>query len=86
MLIVDGFGVEYVKEQHVHHLASVLKEHHKISQDWEGEIFAGINLQWHYAVKHCERTCRLSIKNHFSNLLLKLGQPMPKKPQLYPHK
>ena len=64
----------------------MLKEHHKISQDWEGKKFAGINLKWHYAVKHCDITCRLSVKNYIADLLLKLGHPMPKKPQLSPHK
>ena len=32
MLIVDDFGVEYVGEQHAHHLGNVLKEHHKSSR------------------------------------------------------
>ena len=83
---MDDFGVEYVGEQHACHLITVLKEHHEISQDWEGKKFAGIDLQWHYAVKHRDRTCCLSVKHYIADLLLKLGHPVQKKPQISPHK
>ena len=86
MLIVDDFGLEYLGEQHAHYLASVLKEHHEFSQDWKGEKFAGIDLQWNYAAKHRDRTCRLSMNNYIATLLIKFGHPTPKKPQLSPHK
>ena len=36
---MDDFGVEYVGKKYDHHLSNVLKEHHKISKDWEGKIF-----------------------------------------------
>ena len=35
-LIVDDFGVKYVREEHAKHLIGVLKEHYDISTDWEG--------------------------------------------------
>ena len=37
VLIVDDFGLEYVRNQDDDHLASVLQNHHDISQDWEGK-------------------------------------------------
>ena len=46
VLIVDDFGLEYVRKQDADHLASVLKNYHDISQDWEGTKFAGIDLDW----------------------------------------
>ena len=75
-----------VREQHANHLENVLKEHHEISQDWEGKKNSGIDLQCNYAAKHHDITCRLSIKNYIADLLLKLGHHMPKKTQLSPHK
>ena len=36
VLIVDDFGLEYVRNQDADHLASVIKKHHDISQDWVG--------------------------------------------------
>ena len=86
VLIVDDFGIEYVRKQDADHLASFLKNHHDISQDWEGNKFAGIDLDWNYATRHCDRTCRLSIKNYIKYLLVKLNHPMPRKPQLSPHR
>lgn len=86
VLIVDDFGVEYVGKQHAEHLASVLKQYHDISEDWEGAKFAGINLEWNYAQKHAERTCRLSMEDYIRNLLLKFGHPYPSKPQHSPHR
>ena len=84
--MVDDFGIEYVRKQEADNLASVLKKHHDISQDWEGKKFAGIDLDWNYATKHCDRTFRLSMKIYIKNLLVKLNHPMPRKPQLYLHK
>ena len=45
---------------------------------------AGIDLDWNYAKKHCDRTFRLSMKNYIKILLVKLNHPMPSKPQLSP--
>ena len=42
VLIIDDFGLEYVRNQDADHLASVLKNINDISQDWEGKKFAGI--------------------------------------------
>ena len=78
--------MEYFSEQHAHHLENVLKEHHEISQEWERKKFARIDLQWDYAVKQRDRTCLLYVKHYIADLLLTLGHPMPKKPQLSPHK
>ena len=70
MLIVDDFGIEYVRNQDADHLASVLKKHHDISQDWEGNKFAGIDLDWNYSTKHCDRTCRLFMRLVASQMAL----------------
>jgi hypothetical protein len=83
---VDDFGVEYVGEEHVLHLASVLKQYHEISEDWKGKKFAGIDLGWNYAKVHKDRTCCLSMKGYIADLLLRLGHPKPSKPQLFPYK
>ena len=48
MFIMDKFGVEYVGRKHAEHLASILKNYHEISEDWEGKKIAGIDLIWDY--------------------------------------
>ena len=47
-LIVDGFGVKYVGDEHTKHLIKVLKEHYTITEDWEAEKYSGITLDWDY--------------------------------------
>ena len=85
-LIVDDFGIEYVGEEHLHHLRQVLKKHYDITEDLDGKKFAGIDLEWNYAAKHADRTCRLSMLGYITKLLLKYGHPAPKKPQHAPFK
>ena len=47
-LIVDDFGVKYVGREHAEHLLNVLKKDYVASEDWEGEKYAGIDLDWDY--------------------------------------
>ena len=48
MLIVDDFGVKYVGKEHADHLIKVLKEHYEVAEDWDGEKYCGITLDWDY--------------------------------------
>ena len=86
VLVVDDFFVEYVGKQHAEHLAKVLKKYHTISEDWKAKKFVGIDLEWNFAKKHSDRSCRLSMKNYIADLLFKLKHPNPRKPQKSPHK
>lgn len=47
-LVVDEFGVKYVGRQHADHLANALKKHYPISEEWEGNLYCGIALNWNY--------------------------------------
>ena len=47
-LVVDDFGVKYVGEEHAKHLATVLKEHYEIEEDWSGSKYIGLTLDWDY--------------------------------------
>eukprot|EP00804_Cyclotella_cryptica_P016130 CCRYP_004246-RA/>CCRYP_004246-RA protein AED:0.35 eAED:0.35 QI:0/0/0/0.75/1/1/4/0/1339 len=81
-LIVDDFGVEYVGLSHAHHLRDVLQTHYDITQNWKGDLYAGINLAWNYSA----RSCRLTMKEYIATLLFKYNHPPPKKRQLSPFK
>ena len=80
-LVVDDFGVEYVGKRHADHLRDALKEHYDITENWDGDLYVGINLDWNYA----ERSCRLTMRDYILNLLRRLGHPAPRKPQHSPH-
>jgi hypothetical protein len=81
-LIVDDFGVEYVGEEHAIHLRDTIKEHYDITENWNGDLYSGINLGWNYTV--C--TCRLSMEDYVDTVLTKYNHQRPKKPILSPYK
>ena len=75
VLIVDDFGIEYVRKQHALHLLKILEKNHKIKTNWEGGKFAGIDLAWDYNDQHNNRTCRISMNGYIEKVLLKYGHP-----------
>ena len=81
-LIVDNFGVEYLGDQHAHHLRDVIKKHYELTENWKGNLYAGINLEWNYS----KCTCRLTMEEYIATVLFKYNHPMPKKHQLSPSK
>ena len=47
-LIVNDFGVEYVGKEYADRLVSILKQYHKVSEDWVCIKYSGIDLKWDY--------------------------------------
>ena len=47
-LIVDDFGVKYTGKEHADHLIKTLREHYVVVDNWEGEKYCGIDLDWDY--------------------------------------
>ena len=48
-LIVDDFGVKYENRYDAEHLMKILEDNYEsITQDWKGEIYAGIHIKWDY--------------------------------------
>ena len=73
-------------KEHALHLLKTLEQNYEITTDWEGGKLAGIDLAWDYTARHANRTCCISMDGYISKVLLKYGHPIPKKPQLSPHK
>ena len=73
-------------KEHALHLLKTLEVDYKITTDWEGTKFAGIDLAWDYHARHANRTCRISMMGYITKVLLKYGHPITKKPQLSLHK
>jgi hypothetical protein len=53
-LIVDDFGVKYVGKEHADHLLACIKEKYKLTEDWSGDLYCGINLKWDYIKRMLE--------------------------------
>ena len=81
---MDNFGIEYLDKEHALHLLKTLEVDYKITTDWEGTKFAGIDLAWDYHARNAHWTCRISMKGYIAKVLLKYGHPIPKKPHLSP--
>ena len=47
-LVVDDFGVKYLVKQYALHLKLALKDKYKVTTDWEGKLYIGIQLKWDY--------------------------------------
>jgi hypothetical protein len=81
-LVVDDFGVKYVGKEHADHLIKTLRQHYKLSEDWEGTLYCGITLEWDYQ----ERTLDISMPGYILKLRAKFQHETPKRPQHSPHR
>ncbi len=66
-LVVDDFGIKYVGKEHADHLIKCLKEKYKLTEDWTGNSYCGITLDWDYAV----RTLDISMPGYIKKQLVK---------------
>ena len=48
LLKVDDFAIKYERQEDITHLLDALKMIYKISEDWNGKLYCGINLEWDY--------------------------------------
>ena len=80
-LVVDDFGVKYVREKDVLHLISALKKDYEITEDWKGKKYIGITLDWDYA----RRQVHLSMPGYVKRGLQQFNHPTPKKRQNSPY-
>ncbi len=69
-LIVDNFGVKYVGKEHVDHLIKCIKTKYKLTEDWAGDLYCGIKLNWDYTT--C--TLNISMPGYITQLLQKKKQ------------
>ena len=81
ILIVDDFGIKYVEKRHAKHLLHALQRNYKVTTDWTGSKFAGIDIDWNYN----KRMARLTMNRYIADMLLKYNHPKPSKPQHSPH-
>jgi hypothetical protein len=81
-LVVDDFGVIYIGREHADHLKVALEENYKISTDWDGALYCGIQLNWDYAAL----TVDLSMPGYIAAILHRVQHPTPARPQYAPYK
>ena len=80
-LVVDDFGVKYVGEEHAKHLVSVIKEHYDCTEDWKGDKYIGLTLDWDYD----KREVHLSLPGYVAKARKQFGHEMPTRRQDSPY-
>jgi len=82
-LVVDDFGVKYVGEEHALHLVNALKEHYDNTDDWKGNKYIVLTLDWDYE----RREVHLSMPGYVAKARKEFGHDMPTRVQRspYPH-
>jgi hypothetical protein len=54
-LCVNNFGVKYIGDDNLKHLfAALCKETYEIVEDWTGDLYCGISLDWHYNKRYVD--------------------------------
>ena len=81
-LVVDDFGIKYIGGQHADHLIGVLKEFYEVEVDWDGSLYCGITLDWHYEDKYVD----MSVPKYVHKQLLRYAHSPPRRKQYCPYK
>jgi hypothetical protein len=80
-LTVDNFGVKYVGKKHAKHLMKVLKVYYKVEEDWTGNLYYGINLNWNYEKRYVD----ISVSTCVHKNLIEYNHIKPNHPQNCPY-
>jgi hypothetical protein len=80
-LVVNNFSVKYVRQEHVEHFIACIKEKYGLTEDWTGDLYCRIKLNWDYTV--C--TLDISMLGYIKKLLLKYKHRVPAQAQHCPY-
>ncbi len=80
-LVVDNFGVKYSNNNDVKHLIASLKMMHKLMEDWTGELYCGIALEWEYF----NRIVDISMPGYINKKIQEYGHLVPNRMQKCPY-
>jgi hypothetical protein len=80
-LVVDDFGIMFTNKSDADHLINTLKDLYVVSEDWTGNRYSGLTIDWDY-VNH---TVDISIPGYTERALQRFRHPAPMRPQHAPH-
>jgi hypothetical protein len=82
-LVVDDFGMKYIGEEHAQHLINALKTDCKIEEDWDGNRYLGMTLDWAYKTRQVHLSM---MPGYVEKALTRFGHQVPNQPHHQPHK
>jgi hypothetical protein len=80
-LVVDNFGIRYTNKQDVDDLIAIINKEYKCSQDWTGNRYIGLTLNWNYEKHYVD----LSMPSYIARALQRFVHPTPECPEHAPH-
>jgi hypothetical protein len=80
-LVVDDFGVKYVSRDNVNHLIASIKSTYNLTEDWTGNLYCGITLNWNYE----NRMVDISMPGYIKMKLQEYEHVVPVKLQTCPY-
>ena len=83
ILVLDDFGIKYLKKDDLDHLIKLLKKYYEVTVDMEGKEYIKIELDWDYE----KREVHLSMPPYLQKALQKFDNTIPTKQEdsPYPH-
>jgi hypothetical protein len=83
VLVVDDFGIKYVRQDDLNHLISTLEKYYEVAVDLNGKEFVKIELDWDYDNKRVH----LSMASYLQKALRQFDNIVPTKrhDSPYPH-
>jgi hypothetical protein len=76
-LVVDDFGIRYINKQDVDDLIAIINKEYKCSQDWTGNRYIGLTINWNYEKHYVD----LSMPGYITRALQRFVHPTPKRPE-----
>jgi len=73
-LVVDDFGIKYLRQEDAEHLLAALQSLYKITVDWKGKKYVGITIEHDRQA----RTITLSMPKYVENALARFGVQLRK--------
>ncbi len=64
-LVVGNFGIKSIGKENAQHLLKVFKEFYKVKEDWKGESYFRIVLNWNYKEGYVD----IAMENYIENNL-----------------
>ena len=80
-LVVDDFGIKYIGKEHADHLIGALRDFYTVEVDWEGALYCGITLDWHYEDKYVD----ISMPNYVHKQIVRYRRKESNRKQYCPY-
>ncbi len=78
-LMVNNFGIKYIKEDDVKHLIASMKWMYKLAKDWKGDLYCGIALNWNFV----NGTVDISMLGNIKKKIQEYGHLVPNQMQKF---